>query len=196
MSTILASALAETSAQISRVTSNWYWYVIAGAILLLGGFLAMFKPVVASLTVETMTAIFFIVGGVLQAIQLFRASGTGAFIWSLILGILFIALGVVLLRNPVAGMFSLTIVTASLIGAFGIVKMVYAFKLRPLSGWVWMLVSGAISLILAFMIFSNIQVSAAITLGILLAVELISSGIWMLLIGFSFRKVYKELTVH
>ncbi|HPY41691.1 MAG TPA: HdeD family acid-resistance protein [Thiolinea sp.] len=194
MNTLLASALAETNAQVSRVTSNWYWYVIAGAILLLGGFMAMFKPVVASLTVETMTAMFFIVGGILQAIQLFRSSGAGAFIWSLLLGILFIALGVVLLRNPIAGLFSLTIVVASLVGAFGIVKLVYAFKLRPLSGWVWMLFSGLISLLLAFLIFTNMAASAAITLGVLLAVELISSGVWMLLIGFSFRKVYKELT--
>lgn len=194
MNTILASALAESNAQISRVTSNWYWFVIAGAVLLLGGFISLAKPVVASLTVETMTAIFFIVGGLLQAIQLFRASGASSFIWSLLLGILFVALGVVLLRNPLAGLFSLTLVVASLVGASGIVKIVYAFKLKPLSGWVWLLISGIISLILTFMIFGNIQASAAITLGVLLAVELISSGIWMLLLGFGFRKVHKELT--
>jgi uncharacterized membrane protein HdeD (DUF308 family) len=140
-----------------------------------------------------MTAIFFIVGGVLQAIQLFRASGASSFMWSLVLGILFIVLGVVLLRNPLAGLFSLTIVVASLIGALGIVKIVYAFKLKPLSGWGWLLASGIISLILTILIFSNLEVGAAITLGTLLAVELISSGIWMLLVGFSFRKVHKEM---
>lgn len=193
MNTLLASALAETNAQVSRITSNWYWFVIAGVVLLLGGFFSIAKPTVASLTVETMTAIFFIVGGVLQAIQLFRASGASSFMWSLILGILFIVLGVVLLRNPLAGLFSLTIVVASLIGALGIVKIVYAFKLKPLSGWGWLLASGIISLILTVLIFSNLEVGAAITLGTLLAVELISSGIWMLLVGFSFRKVHKEM---
>lgn len=193
MSTILSSALAETNAQVARVTSNWYWYVLAGLVLLVGGLLTSFKPMVASLAVETITAIAFILGGLLQAIQLFRSSSTGAFIWSLLLGILFIALGVVLLRNPIAGLFSLTLIAASLISALGLVKLIYAFKLRPLNGWAWMLISGLISLILAFVIFSNMQISAAITLGVLLAVELISSGIWMLLIGVSFRKVYKEL---
>lgn len=196
MSTILASPLAESNSQITRVTSNWYWYVIAGIVFLIGGFIGIAKPVVASLTVEAMTAIFFIVGGILQAIQLFRANKTSSFIWSLLLGLLFIALGVVLLRNPVAGLFSLTIVAAALIGASGIVKLVYAFKLRPLNGWLWMLISGIISLLLAFIIFTNMAASAAITLGILLAVELISSGIWMLLIGFSFRKLNKELSAH
>lgn len=196
MSTILASPLAESNAQIARVTSSWYWYVIAGVVFLIGGFIGISKPVIASLTVETMTAVFFIVGGLLQAFQLFRANKTSSFIWSLLLGLLFIALGIVLLRNPVAGLFSLTIVAATLIGASGFVKLIYAFKLRPLSGWLWMLISGVISIILAFIIFTNIIASAAITLGILLSVELISSGIWMLLIGFSFRKTKKELSAH
>lgn len=196
MSTMLASPLAESNAQIARITSNWYWYVIAGIVFLIGGFMGIAKPVIASLTVETMTAIFFIVGGILQAIQLFRATNTSSFIWSLLLGLLFIVLGVVLLRNPVAGLFSLTILAASFIGASGIVKLIYAFKLRPLSGWIWMLISGIISLLLAFIIFTNMAASAAITLGVLLSVELISSGIWILLIGFSFRKINKELSAY
>lgn len=196
MSTMLASPLAESNAQIARITSNWYWYVIAGIVFLIGGFMGIAKPVIASLTVETMTAIFFIVGGILQAVQLFRATNTSSFIWSLLLGLLFIVLGVVLLRNPVAGLFSLTILAASFIGASGIVKLIYAFKLRPLSGWIWMLISGIISLLLAFIIFTNMAASAAITLGVLLSVELISSGIWILLIGFSFRKINKELSAY
>lgn len=196
MSTMLASPLAESNAQIARITSNWYWYIIAGIVFLIGGFMGIAKPVITSFTVETMTAIFFIVGGILQAIQLFRATNTSSFIWSLLLGLLFIVLGVVLLRNPVAGLFSLTILAASFIGASGIVKFIYAFKLRPLSGWIWMLISGIISLLLAFIIFTNMAASAAITLGILLSVELISSGIWILLIGFSFRKINKELSAY
>ena len=101
-----------------------------------------------------------------------------------------------MLRNPVAGLFSLTILAASFIGASGIVKLIYAFKLRPLSGWIWMLISGIISLLLAFIIFTNMAASAAITLGVLLSVELISSGIWILLIGFSFRKINKDLSAY
>lgn len=196
MRTLLASPLAESNAQIVRVTSNWYWYVIAGIVLLLGGVIVIAKPIIASLTVETLTAIFFIVGGILQALQLFRATKTAAFIWSLLLGILFIALGAILLRNPVAGLFSLTIVVATLIGASGIVKLIYAFKLSPLSGWIWMLISGAISLLLSLMIVTNTTASTMITLGVLLAIELISSGLWMLLIGFSFKKINKELSAY
>ncbi|WP_020559881.1 HdeD family acid-resistance protein [Thiofilum flexile] len=194
MSTISAAGSASAGDLAASITSSWYWYVIAGIVLLIGGFMGIARPMLASLTVEVMTAIFFIVGGILQAIQLFRANRSSSFIWSLLLGVLFIILGIALLKNPLAGLVSLTIVAGSLIGASGIVKIIYAFQLRPLAGWVWMLISGMISLLLAIMIFTNIAVSAAITLGILLSVELISSGIWMLLIGFGFRKVNKELS--
>lgn len=193
MSTLLASELAETNAQIAKITTNWYWFVIAGIVFLIGGFIAIAKPVVTSFTVEALIAMFFIAGGILQAIQLFYANRSSSFIWSLLLGILFIALGITLLKNPVAGLFSLTIVVIALLAAAGITKVIYAFKLRPLTGWVWMLFSGLISLLLAFLLVSNLAASAAITLSVLLAVELISSGIWLLLIGFSFRKVHKDI---
>lgn len=193
MGTLLASALAETNAKIVRVTSNWYWFVIAGLVFLMGGFIAIFRPVLASFTVEALIALFFIVGGILQTLQLLRAARSSSFIWSLLLGILFIALGVILLTNPTAGLSSLTLLIVVLLAASGITKIIYAFKLRPLNGWIWMLISGLISLLLAFLLMNHWAASVALTLGVLLAIELVSSGLWLLLIGFSFRKLYTEI---
>ncbi|TXH69027.1 MAG: HdeD family acid-resistance protein [Thiothrix sp.] len=193
MSTLLSSTLAEANSQIARVTSNWYWFILAGIVFLIGGFIAIAKPVIASFTIESMIAFFFIAGGILQAIQSFSSNRNSSFIWSLFFGILYIALGIVLLKNPVAGLFSLTLVVVSLLAASGLIKIIYSIKLRPLSGWIWMLISGLISLVLAFLLISNLAASAAITLALLLAVEMISTGLWLILIGFSFRRAYNEI---
>lgn len=194
MSTLLASELAGANAQIARVTSNWYWFVLAGLVFLSGGLLAIANSFIASLTVETLMALFFIAGGVLHAIQLLRTNHRISFIWPLFLGILFISLGVVLLQNSLVGLSSLTLVIIALLAVSGLTKIIYAIKLKPLTGWIWMLISGLISLILAFLLMSNLAASAAITLGGLLAVELTSSGLWLLLIGFSFKRLHREVS--
>lgn len=193
MSGVLSGLALEATVRMKQISSNWYWYLIAGIVFLVGGLLAFFQPVVASLTVEAMVAWFFIFGGILQAIQLFRASSTGAFFWSLALGVLFIVLGVVMLMKPFAGLVSLTMIVASLLGVAGVLKIVYAFKIKPISGWIWLLVSGIISLVLAVVILFNLGQSAMLTLGILLAIELINSGIWLILLGFNLRSIHKEL---
>ena len=59
----------------------------------------------------------------------------------------------------------------------GIVRLVLAFsdELRPFR--LIMVISGALSIILAMMIFFNFPHSAAVVLGVYLAIELISNGV-------------------
>ena len=70
----------------------------------------------------------------------------------------------------------------------GVVKILYAFSLRPISGWGWVLVSGIVSLALGVMILSNFPYAAVSVLGILLAVELLSNGVLFLLLALGLRK--------
>ena len=69
----------------------------------------------------------------------------------------------------------------------GVVKVMYAFAFRPLSGWGWVLFSGIISLLLGVMILADMPWAAATILGILLAVELLSNGVFLLFIAFGLR---------
>ena len=68
--------------------------------------------------------------------------------------------------------------------------MVWAFRLRPGDGWVWLLLAGAVSLALALVVFGNLNVAARSLLGLLLAVDLISTGLAMLIAGLALRKVH------
>jgi uncharacterized membrane protein HdeD (DUF308 family) len=63
----------------------------------------------------------------------------------------------------------------------------YSFSFRPLSGWGWVLFSGIVSLILGVMILADLPWSAATILGILLAIELLSNGVFLLFIAFGLR---------
>jgi uncharacterized membrane protein HdeD (DUF308 family) len=162
--------------------------IILGIISIIGGLLALANPFAATLTVVALAGWFFIVFGVIQIIHSFALRGWGGFLWALIFGLVMLALGISLLKNPIAGMMSLTMLVAILFLISGVAKLFYAFSWRPASGWVLALLSGLISIILAIMIFANFPQSAAIMLGILLAIELLSNGVFLLMGGWFVRQ--------
>lgn len=161
--------------------------IVTGAIALIGGIIALFNPLAATITAERLAAWLFIFIAILQFIAIFQGEGLGSRVLSAILGVIFLMMGISLFNNPLAGILSLTILVGFLFLFGGISKIVFAFMGGI--GQLWILaVSGAISLLLAFMIFSNFPASAATILGVLLAIELISTGVSLLAYGFGSRE--------
>jgi uncharacterized membrane protein HdeD (DUF308 family) len=157
--------------------TNWILWLLIGIISIVGGIFALYDAFAASLVATKLIAWVFIIVGALQLFGVFSTEGWGARIWGLILALAFIWLGVSILGNPLAGMMSLTIVAGIMFLATGIAKIIFAFRIRGSGYFVWALLSGLVSLLLGVMVFTNFPQSAAVLLGILLAVELISSGI-------------------
>ena len=126
----------------------------------------------------------FIFNGLTSLFSIFGNKETKSRIISIILGILLIALGVSLLKNPLQGVISLTIVVGAMVLSAGISRIVFAFKEKGHARWA-LLLSGAISLLLGIMIFGNFPQSAVTLLGIFLAVELLSNGISLMILSFA-----------
>ena len=155
-------------------------WIILGIISILAGLLALANPRAATLTAEQLAGWAFLILGVLQFIAIFQQRDWSGRIWSLLLAAAFTILGLSLLANPLAGIVSLTITAAVMFLFTGIAKIVMSFSLRDTGAFWPVMLSGAVSLLLAVMIFANFPASVASILGILLAVELISSGASMI----------------
>jgi uncharacterized membrane protein HdeD (DUF308 family) len=143
----------------------------------IGGVLALIYPLLSTLAVTLMAGWAFIVLGIVEIIHSFRVTGWGGFLWALGLGVLTLLVGLSVVFNPLAGMVSLTILIAAFFLAMGVVKVMYALKLRPLSGWGWVIFSGIVSIVLGVMIMAGLPQSSLQVLGILLGIELISNGV-------------------
>jgi membrane protein HdeD len=157
--------------------TNWILWLLIGVITILGGIFALANPFAATLAATTLAAWVFIITGVMQIVGVFQTEGWGARIWGLILALAFLWLGISILGNPLQGVISLTLVAGLMFVATGIAKIIFAFRIRGSGYFAWAMLSGLVSLILGIMVFTNFPYSAAVVLGILLAVELISSGI-------------------
>lgn len=178
-----------TGAHVDRLRRSWVWLAVLGAISLIGGILALINPFAATFAAVLLAGWTFLLFGVVQIMQAFRMTGWSGFLWSLLLGVLTVAVGISLLLNPTAGALSLTIVVAVLFLVVGVVKIMYAFSLRPISGWGFAALSGVISILLGIMIIADYPWSAAAVLGVLLAIELLSNGIFLLIVALGLRKV-------
>jgi uncharacterized membrane protein HdeD (DUF308 family) len=157
--------------------NTWVLLLIAGLIALVGGIIALLNPLAATITAVMLAGWILVAVGVIEIIGVFWATGWGARLLSLILGVLTVILGLYILANPLISTLALTWLAGILFLATGATKIFLSFGLRG-TGYLWVvLLSGLVSVLLGVMVLSNFPQSAATILGILLAVELISTGI-------------------
>ncbi|MCX7888523.1 MAG: DUF308 domain-containing protein [Rhodobacteraceae bacterium] len=159
--------------------------IIVGALSVLAGLYAIFNPMPATLAAVLIAGWAFLVLGVLQIVAVFRIEGWGGRIWALILGLIMVLVGVRIIGDPVMGALTLTWVLAILFLVSGIAKVILGLTYKGVEYRGLIVLSGIVSVVLAIMVFSNFPYSAAVILGILLGVELLSNGVAALAMSFS-----------
>lgn len=165
--------------------SNRILWIIMGLLAVIGGVFALANPFAASLAATVIAGWVFVFTGIVQAVAGFRAEGAGAKIWSILLGLLAIFVGVTVLGHPLKGMVALTTVVAIMFLASGIAKIVLSFSLEDRRFFWMILISGIASTVLGLVIFANFPVSAATSLGLLLGINLLFDGISALALAFT-----------
>ena len=159
-----------------------------GALSLIGGIFALLNPLAATLTAELLTGYLFIAIGVLMLLSILGDESWGSRILSLILGAAVLAIGINLVANPLQGVLRLTVVVAVLMLFIGALRIVVAFRMPSAGLKAALILSGLVSAGLGTMILTSFPFSAAVVLGILLAIELISNGISLITLGLAARK--------
>ena len=154
-------------------------FLVEGIILVLLGIAAIVLPPIATIAFTIIIGWIFLVSGIVGLITTFWARQAPGFWWALISAIIAIAAGVVLLRWPISGAVSLTLVLIAFFVIEGIASILYAIEHRnQLTGrWGWMLFSGIIDLILAAIIFSGLPGTAVWALGLLVGINMVFGGV-------------------
>jgi uncharacterized membrane protein HdeD (DUF308 family) len=114
---------------------------------------------------------------------------TGGVLWELLVGIVYICIGVYLLRQPVAGLATLTLAIAIYLFAEGVLELILAFGMRPMAGWGWLLFDAIITLILAVLIWRTWPSSTEWVIGTLVGISMLFSGISRLMLSLAARSL-------
>ncbi len=161
-----------------RATVKRYstWYLLEGIFLVIAGVVALVYPYIASVTLIFLLGWVLIISGVLQAVGLIGARDVPHFWLQLISAVLAIVIGVLLLRNPDAGLVVMTLLLIVFFIVEGISKIIFALNIRPFPGWMWVFLSGLIGILLGAYLWANMPVASEIVLGVLLGIQLIVEG--------------------
>ncbi len=173
---------------LKEIHAAWGWLLALGILWIILGTLAIIMPFAATLAVEMVFGVLFLIGGIAQLVQAFRSKGWKVFALQVLGGLLALALGAILLFYPLQGVLTLTILLAAFFVAQGIVKIMAAFRQRPSAGWGWLMFSGILGVIVGVIIWAALPEAAIWVLGLLVGIELIFSGWAMVMIALAGKK--------
>ncbi|WP_417629082.1 HdeD family acid-resistance protein [Pararhodobacter aggregans] len=162
--------------------------LIVGVVLVIGGVLALANPFAASLAVTTLVGMVLIVAGVLQSWVAITGAGVPHRIWTGFVGLLGLLAGVSLIANPLAGVVSLTLLVGIVFLLTGAVRLGMAWRLRETPLFWFLLLSGAASVLIGFLVVTDIGAAATSLLGLLLGIQLLADGIGLIALGLIARR--------
>lgn len=172
----MAQARGNAKDMAGRIEHNWFWFLILGIVLIIGGAVLIAAPHASSIAVVFVIAAVLIIGGVLQIYQAFKAQGWSGFLWSLIVGLVAVVGGIAIYVNPYIGAFAATLVVAAVFIAQGVSQLMLAFNVRPGEGWAWVAIAGAVSIVAGVMIWAELPFSAGWVLGLIAGISVMLNG--------------------
>jgi uncharacterized membrane protein HdeD (DUF308 family) len=175
--------------------SYWILFLIQGVIMMILGALAIIWPQISTIAVDIYVGWIFLIGGLVGLVTLFLAPDVPAFLWGMLTAALCLFAGVLLLWHPVEGAISLTLVLLAFFLVEGILQIAAAIRDRDAfpDSWGWMLMSGIADLILAALIISGWPGTASWALGLIVGVNLITSGLAITMVAIAGRNMVRAL---
>lgn len=170
--------------------AHWKVFLAEGVLLAVMGLAALLLPQVAGLAVTILLGWLFLITGIGGLVVTFWARGMPGFWWSLISAALAVLAGGVLLARPMQGILTLTIVVGAYFLAEGVATILYALEhRRELSErWSWLLISGAMDIVIAGLIIAGLPGSAEWAIGLLAGLNLMFGGATLIGMALAARK--------
>ena len=168
---------------LGSVREHRGWFFGLGIAWVVLGALAILVPFVASVLSAVMFGWLMIIGGFFEGVHAFQNQRWGGFPWAVLEGVVLVVAGALVVAFPLTGTLTLTLILAAFFFAEGVLKIIRATQHRDLPAWGWLLFDGALSLVLGLMIAVGWPSTAVWALGLLVGIDLLFSGVSMLLIG-------------
>ena len=163
------------------------WSIFMGVLTAaLGVFLLVYPLATATITTVLLGWVLIFVGIALFVFAL-HSQTVGNFLLKILLSLLYGICGIALAFFPVAGVGALTLMLGTLLLIQAGMLTAIAFQLKPVEGWGWFLADGATSLLLSVLIFAKWPSSAIWTIGALVGMSVLMSGISRIMIATKIR---------
>jgi len=165
------------------------WSMALGVLMILAGVFAIFAPVIPGVVIVYIIAWTAIFNGGAQIVYGFRAASGGRRLLEVLLGVLYVVAGLFILTHPLGGLLALTLLIASFLLVYGVIAVVLAFQIRPISGWGWILFDAIVTILLGCLIWAHWPINSEWLVGTLVGISFIASGVSRLMLSSAVRNL-------
>jgi uncharacterized membrane protein HdeD (DUF308 family) len=162
-------------AGINEIRSSWGWFLTAGIGLLVLGAICIIGSVAATFATILVVGWLLLFGGVVALVHAFRMRTWSAFFLYFVTALLRGFTGYLLIRYPLAGALTFTLVLALFFVVGGLLRTIGAAMMK-FSNWGWIVFSGVVSVVLGIMLLVQMPVSSLWFLGFAVGVEMLVDG--------------------
>jgi len=162
-------------AGIEEVRSSWGWFLALGIALMVLGAACIVYDVTATYTAVLVFGWLLLISGVIQLVNAFYTGTWSGFFFFLLSAIFRGVTGYLLVRYPVTGAESLTLVLGSFFIVGGLFRAIGSVMAK-FPQWGWALFSGIVSVALGIMVLWQWPVTSVWFIGLAVGVDLIVDG--------------------
>ena len=163
-----------------QISQHRIWYRTQAIVFIILGLFALVMPYATALAINLILGVALLIAG---AFQVYTAIKTSHKLAPGLSGLLSLIIGLLLLMFPLSG----TIAVGTLIAVFllveGIIEVAAATSFRPFQGWLWLLFSGFLSMLLAIFVIAGWPSMTLLFYGVVIGINLILFGMSLLILS-------------
>jgi uncharacterized membrane protein HdeD (DUF308 family) len=174
-----------TATAESRQPNVWWVFLLQGIAAIFLGFMLLTAPGTTLLTLVTFLGFYWIVSGVLSLVQMF-VDRSVPWIWSLLIGIVGIAAGILIVRHPLVAALTVPTMIVIVFGIEGLVMGVLELIGGFSGGGMGSFIRGVINLLIGVLLLSA-PMAAALAVPFVFAILLLVQGVALVALAFRVR---------
>ncbi|HTQ23715.1 MAG TPA: HdeD family acid-resistance protein [Candidatus Binataceae bacterium] len=176
------------STGIDEVRKHTTWFLVVGIALVILGIVAIGSAVAMTIVSVLFLGWLLIIGGIFEVIHGFSHRPWSGFFINLLGGVLYAVAGLVMVSNPALAAVTLTLVIAVMLIVAGLFRLFIAFS-TPLHHRGWLVLNGAISILLGVMIWRSWPVSGLWVIGMFIGIDMIVDGWTEIMLALTVRRL-------
>lgn len=163
-------------AGMEEIRRSWGWFLVLGILLTVLGVACIVFDVAATFTTVMVFGWLLLISGVVALVHAFRVGAWGGFFMYLLSALFRGVTGYLLIRYPITGAESLTLVLASFFIVGGLFRAIGSAVVK-FPRWGWAVFSGVVSVALGVMLLAMMPLSGIWFIGFAVGVDLIVDGV-------------------
>jgi len=167
--------------ELVAIQGQWAWLLALGIVLVVVGTIAIGMPLLTTLATALTIGVLLLLGGVAQLVGTFWTRNWSGFFLMLLMGVLYVVLGLLFVREPIQAAEALTLLLACTLMVSGVFRITGSL-IHRFPQWGWIFFGGVLNLALGIVIWLQWPFSGFWVIGLFVGIDILFSGwTWIML---------------